>query len=367
MFRRWGFRGLLCSVSVLVLALTCSFSDVAARAQQPVAYYVLSTNQIFRVPKPSPNVAGPIYRVHMDFLIAAPDGGIALVCRRSAMPGTHHWQQVWHISADGAQMTEVELPLDGARILAAAAVPSGVFLGTYRVLFKIKESSAEPFDSFVYPPPGTQMRLPPYRLPLALADMAADGAGNLWLMHYSQGTMFPSNEWLWEWGIYATGVDAYPRLRWWRAPISAVGGAVGKAGLWIYGMPEEGEADLLYADESSVKAARRGYAPSPSVVPEGVKVPVLANACLAPDSQGRLWLAGDTLNALKAYLFDGNSFLEVSPPADLLKHCSFTQLIVDAAGKLYAPRTEWACWSSTGSSGVNIQLTSTCPGWKTLT
>jgi ligand-binding sensor domain-containing protein len=103
---------------------------------------------------------------------------------------------------------------------------------------------------------------------------------------------------------------------------------------WVYGTRESGEADLVGVEYGM--ASQTGGVDPPAAVLGGAGAPTVARPELAAGTDGRVWLAGDTLGGSRVYVFDGKAFSDVTPADDLLKGRRFTQLLMSKTGDLYA-------------------------------
>lgn len=126
----------------------------------------------------------------------------------------------------------------------------------------------------------------------------------------------------------------YPVALRWRAPFLSMAGDPRGVGIWVYGLQDDGAPHLTHVGANQASTYPR--TDPPSAVPDGIPVPALASPEMAADLEGRVWVAGDTLEGSKAYRFDGNTFADLTPPADLLKGRRFTQILCSKSGDLYA-------------------------------
>ncbi len=241
----------------------------------------------------------------------------------------------------------VWLPLqDGATVITGVTATDGAFLGGSGGILQIAGDAARPLLGFLgvqdgaYGAPG-----PTVVRPYAVA-MARDASGNVWAAGsrrlgsygfegYGSFVMFPGAESAWEKAEAAGNPDAplVPRLLRWRAPFEAMAGDPRGVGLWVYGARDDGVTDLCHVGADFPSPFPRED--PPSAVPAGATVPAVADPNLAAGTDGRVWLAGDTLDGSRVYVFDGKAFDEVTPPDDLLKSRRFTQLGVSTSGELY--------------------------------
>jgi len=232
-------------------------------------------------------------------------------------------------------------------VVAAVGSRHGVVLVTRSGILRASERLAEEFFAmFLGVHCGTMVL--PTPTPVGMMALAAglDAAQNLWVAGDDSGgafwgfenfIMFSTDPARWEKPPPPSGEGegrTYPRLYRWRAPFRAMVADPARAGVWVYGDREDERTDLVHVDPSMA-----GFDPDvdpPSVVPQGVTVPQIAGPIMAADVTGRVWLAGDTLEGARVYVFDGKAFTDVTPPAEVLRSRRFTQLMADAAGKLYA-------------------------------
>ena len=221
----------------------------------------------------------------------------------------------------------------GNRITAGAAGAQHTFLGTY---FGPIRSGAN----------GCEWLHPQQDGPPSLS-MTVDGDGGLWVRGYRGRTLADADG-----AGLRTVLTRFPpsitagkpidaeqqgRRRTWvyrDIPTLAITGDPSGPSAWVYcGAPEGGRA--ICRATASAPAAQPWRAPYVTVT-EAMRVPCLEAALLSADAQGHVYLAGDTLDGSKVYLFDGETIDECSPPSDLLRGRRFTAVVVHADNRLHA-------------------------------
>lgn len=312
--------------------------------------------------KPLPS-AVTTHRLEVSVLVADGVGGAVVAAGRPGQARTWpHFQRVTAspLGAAGLFGGTPEFPTD---VWAGALMRCGIIVATSVGLLVVRGGEIERLELFVGTRGMSGMQPGPATSPVLAGRLATDGLGNLWLVGDRSlsfggdcGVVFPTDPALWHpasfsWGdpgrypgaltgallplLAAEGEDArYPPLLSWRAPFQAMAGDPRGPGLWVYGFRGAETPDLMHLGPEF---------PSPfptadprSAVPAGVLVPAVADPKLAAGMDGRVWLAGDTLEGSRVYVFDGLRFTEVTPPAEMLRGRRFTQLLAAAGGELYA-------------------------------
>ena len=326
---------------IAMLVTVCFGISPLAQTAANVSYYQTSwPGGPQRVTKPFPVIGTLGPHVDGNFLIAVPDGGIIVI--RQLPPQDGGTQVAWQIAADGTVVKRLDLPAEKAKILAVTATDTEVFLGTDHGLAKISGLAAEPSDMMFILPSfsvGADVFPAPSRLAASVAGIAGDRESDIWLSLKGSlwtGLFFATDPGEWVDRVRGEKLDkAYPRLRVWtsKRTVMAMTGDMSRAGLWAYCNPARGGPQIVYLAPAD---GLGGLDRLPSVVPREGEVPALERPLLVSDTAGCLWLAGNSPAGAKIYRFDGEKIADVSPSAELLQNRSFTQLIVDTAGKLYA-------------------------------
>ena len=235
-------------------------------------------------------------------------------------------------------------------VTGCVANSNAVFVGTSRGVWRITAREVARLEALHDTLPagslGLLMDVPVFPHPLT---MAVDGPGNLWV---SAPTRTSEGVWIcgfvmspdhptWKQRLSSKAPGRLMRhAQKWTAPASAVIGHPTEAGFWAYGLRDNVIPDICFVDTSGVawsKSADFSPPSLPSVVPPGVRVPVLSRPRVAVDPDGAvLYLAGDTLAGSKVFVFDGKTIEECSPPAELLRARRFTALLCDAESNLHA-------------------------------
>ncbi|NLE59064.1 MAG: hypothetical protein GX616_11930 [Planctomycetes bacterium] len=256
----------------------------------------------------------------------------------------------------GDDWQPVGVPREGwedRRIQAAVAVGGALFWGTDFSLMEIVEGRAVPFVEFGDLRHFAVMVPPPVLHYGGVAQLATDGAGNVWA-HGSgraESIVFYTHRDRW---LTTYRNKPLPRpypLGWpWDVPAEVIAGDPSRPGLWTYGPARDGADSVFYCDLALPGDPWEKAFPQPRVafpradtaidfrlthtrtaVPNGVLRPQLIRPLLAADITGRCWLAEGAEGAATVHVFDGQVFTDVTPPPELLKGSQLRQLVCDNA------------------------------------
>ncbi len=279
---------------------------------------------------------------------------------------------------DGVSGDAVVVPdtaWEGRRIEAAVAVGSALYWGTDFSLMEVVDGRAQPFTKFGDLMDFKVMAPPPVPHFGAVAHLAADGTGSVWVHSsgHSRSIVFYTSADRWLTTYHGKPLpQPYPVGRPWRVPAETIAGDPSRPGLWAYGRTRDGDGSVFYCDlalpgdpwEEAFPPPRVAYPRADTAmglrlwhtrtaVPDGVQPPQLVRPLIAADITGRCWLAEGAEGAASIHVFDGQAFTVVTPPPELLRGSQLRQLVchnargellvaTSGAGVLVFDGTQWA-------------------------
>ena len=319
-------------------AVLAALAPCVATVSADVSHYPFRYRDPKMAAQATPIVRSPEWRSDVGVLVPVADGSILVIEAAPLLYGETDMQRAWRLRSGAAAAEPVDLPVEDANPVVAAVPFAGhALVGTEQGLLWLGPDGPQWLTNFVSyrGSVGTPMSGLP-----RVFRMAGDAQGNVWLT---------LSRWLFYWPHQVLPHDALSvaaerldwdgktdrlRMRSWEAPAGAIAGSPSGAGLWTYGRPADGPPTITRVGMELTRAGRPP--PAPSALPQGVQAPAVEAPLLAADAQRHVYLAGDTLDGSKVFVFDGETIEECSPPADTLHGRRFTALVVDADNRLHA-------------------------------